>query len=373
MMLDTLAALLKRAPMTWDRLACEPNAFLDACRDEEVSGLVYHHLRDAPAFATWPRVVRDALGDASRAAVARELVVQREIRRVVDALGARGISPVLLKGTALAYTVYPHPSLRPRSDTDLLVRRTDTEAVRESLAALGYTPSLLCDGEWLFRQFEWAREDEFGVSHALDVHWAISTQAAFADVLTYDELAARAAPAAALGASARVPATVDALLLALIHPVMHHQNQRRLLWAYDVHLLAETLDALGFQEFAAWATAKRVAAVCAEGLRAAREWFGGPVPRDVVDQLAAVSRIEQPTAAYLAPARTWKDETTAHLRGLPRWRDRLRLLKEIAVPAPAYMLRAYGVGGSGLGKTLLPALYLHRSVRGMWRVISGRK
>src|SRR3990172_8775630 len=373
MILDTLAALLRRASMTWDRVACEPHTFLDACREEEVSGLLYHHLRGAPAFATWPRTVRETLADASRAAVARELLVQREVRRVLDALGAHDVHPVLLKGTALAYTVYPHPSLRPRSDTDLLVRRTDTEAVRASLAALGYTPSLLCDGEWLFRQFEWAREDEFGVSHALDVHWAISTQAAFTEVLTYDELAARAVEAPALGASARVPATVDALLLALIHPVMHHQNQRRLLWAYDVHLLAETLDARAFQEFAAWATAKRVAAVCAQGLRAARAWFGTEIPSGVLQRLDGAPPGEQPTAAYLAVERSWARETVANLRGLARWQDRLRLLREIALPSPAYMRQAYGLDGSGPGLVLLPALYLHRGMRGMWRVISGRK
>ena len=373
MSLDTLAALLGRGPMTWDQVECDPNTFLDACHDEEVSGLIYHRLRDTPAFASWPRSVRDALGDASRAAVARELLVQREIRRVLGAVDARGVHPVLFKGTALAYTLYPHPSLRPRSDTDLLVDRADTGAVQETLAALGYTPSLLCDGELLFRQFEWVREDEFGVTHALDVHWAISTQAAFAGVVTYEELEARAAQVPALGASARVPATVDALLLALIHPVMHHQNQRRLLWAYDVHLLAHALDPRAFRELVDRAVDKRIAAVCAQGLRGAQVWFGTVIPRDLVDHLAAAPLGEQPTAAYLTPARTWSSETAANLRGLARWGDRLRLLKEIAVPPRAYMLRAYGVGGSGLGRVLLPALYLHRGVRGVWRVISGRK
>jgi hypothetical protein len=37
------------------------------------------------------------------------------------------------------------------------------------------------------------------------------------------------------------------------------------------------------------------------------------------------------------------------------------------------MLRAYGVGDTRLGRTLLPALYLHRGVRGVLRVITGRK
>lgn len=369
----TLTALLRGEPLTWDRVGCAPNAFLEACRAEDALGLIHHHLRETPEFASWPASVREALTEASRAAVARDLLVQRELTRVLDTLGARGVHPVLFKGSALAYTLYPHPSLRPRSDTDLLIREFDAGTVKVTMTAIGYAPSLLCDGELLFRQFEFAREDDFGVTHACDFHQAISTQAAFAGVLTYDELARRAQPAPALGGHARVPAILDALLLALIHPVMHHKNEQRLLWAYDVHLLAQALDPRGFRELVSQATHKGIAAVCAHGLQVAQDWFGTAVPRAVLDRLAAAPAGEQPTAAYLAPARSWANETAANLRGLPRWSDRLRLLREIALPSPAYMLQAYDVGGSGMGKALLPALYLHRGVRGLWRVMSGRK
>ncbi len=370
---DTLATLLRGKPLAWDRVGCDPSAFLEACRTEETWGLVYHRMRETPEFSSWPAVVREALEGASRTAVARELLVQRELTRVLDTLGAQSVHPVLFKGSALAYTLYPHPSLRSRSDTDLLIREADTHAVRETLRALGYTPSLLCDGELLFRQFELVRDDEFGVSHALDFHWAISTQAVFADVFIYQELSAQAVPVPPLGPNARAPATVDALLLALIHPAMHHKNEQRLLWVYDVHLLAKALDPGGFNELVNRATPKGIAAVCAHGLRVSRDCFGTAIPPGVLDRLAAAPVSEQPSAAYLAPARSWANETASNLRGLPRWSDRLRLLKEIALPSPRYMLQAYGVGDSGLGKALLPALYLHRGVRGVWRVMSGRK
>jgi hypothetical protein len=43
----------------------------------------------------------------------------------------------------------------------------------------------------------------------------------------------------------------------------------------------------------------------------------------------------------------------------------------VVLPDPGYVLRLYGV--SGLGSMLLPALYLHRIVRGLWKVGSGGK
>jgi hypothetical protein len=370
---DLLAVILREGPLTWDALGCEERAFLNAARAEEVCPLVYHRQRDAPEFASWPQDVRQALEHEARAAVARELLVQHETVRVLEALDSRGVHPLLFKGTALAYTRYPHPSLRSRSDTDLLIREPDRDTVRDALKPLGYAPSLLCDGEVLFRQFEMARDDDFGVSHALDVHWAVSTQAAFAGVLTYDEMSSRASPAKALGEHARVPATVDSLLLALIHPAMHHQNERRLLWDYDVRLLVDAMDAAGFEELVRCAVRARVAAVCAHGLRAAGDRLGAPVPPGVLDQLAAAPLQDQPTAEYLEAHRSWARETAATLRALPGWRERLQLLWEVALPSPGYMLRAYGVGNTRLGRTLLPALYLHRGVRGVLRVISGRK
>lgn len=370
---DLLARILRDGPLSWGALGCDEQGFLDAARAEEAGPLIYHHQRNAAAFASWPHPVRTALEGAARAAAVRELLVQAELVRVLDVLDRHGIHPLLFKGTALAYTHYPHPSLRSRSDTDLLIPEADRGRVQDALRDVGYAASLMCDGDLLFRQFELARDDDFGVSHALDFHWAISTQAAFAAVLTYDEMSARALGVPALGPHARVPAPVDALLLALIHPAMHHQNRQRLLWAYDVRLLVRALDLGGMQELVHRAEEKGVAAICAHGLRAARDRLGVPVPGEVIERLAAVPVEQQPTAGYLTPGRSWARETAASLRGLTRWRDRLRLLREIALPSPGYMLRAYGLGDGGMARSLLPALYLHRGVRGALRVVSGRK
>ena len=45
----------------------------------------------------------------------------------------------LLKGVSLAYGLYRSPSLRPRADTDLLVRDSDLRSVARILMELGYS------------------------------------------------------------------------------------------------------------------------------------------------------------------------------------------------------------------------------------------
>jgi hypothetical protein len=316
--------------------------------------------------------VLDGLASDARARAAQDLLRRTEINRVLHALASAGIPVVLLKGTPLAYSVYPMPSARPRVDTDLLVPRHQVDRLRQTMAGMGYEAPLFCDGDLLFCQFPLQRTDAFGVVHRFDCHWRISTQSVFADVLTFDEVTPRSIPVPALGAHARTLAPVDALLLACVHPVMHHRNAESLLWLFDVHLLASALSNEEFARFTERAITKKVSAICAQQLRVAASTFASPIPDTVIRELTAAGGSEA-SAAYLERGRGWADELMASLRGLPRWRDRARLLREVALPTAAYMRRAYGFEHRWVGAALLPGLYLHRLVAGGWKIVTGEK
>ena len=369
---DGLAAVLRGERVSWRSLAVEPAAFLAGCAEEDLTGLVQHQVAGWPSV-DWPPGICEELTREARAGAVREALRRREVVAVLDALAARDVYPILLKGTPLAYTVYEDASLRARSDTDLLVPQARTDAVRRVMTGLGYTATNYSDGDLLFRQFEFAREDAFGVAHAFDFHWKISTESAFADLLSYDELAGEAVPVPALGPRARAAGAVHALLLACVHPVMHHRNVERLLWLQDVRLLVSrlSLDELG--RFAGLATRKSVAAICAHELALARSRLGAAVPGWVMAILTAPGQVPERSASYLEPGRRWSDELLSNVRGLPRWADRLRLLREVAFPASGYMLRAYRLDGVTAAGALLPALYIHRGVRGLWKVLRNRK
>src|SRR5262249_47675622 len=154
----------------------------------------------------------------------------------------------------------------------------------------------------------------FGTIHRFDCHWKISTQPVFAEALTFDEVVGRTIPLPALGAHARTLSPVDALLLAAIHPVMHHRNADVLIWIYDIHLLASALAEDDWERFAELAIVKKMSAVCAQQLRIAHEAFGTPIPEHAIARLS-VDRGE-PSAAYLRRDRQWIDELVSSLRGL---------------------------------------------------------
>ena len=101
-----------------------------------------------------------------------------------------------------------------------------------------------------------------------------------------------------------------------------------------------------------------------------RARFGTPVPAELTGRLPHMTNTE-PTAAYLRPARRWDEELVSNVRALPRPLDRLRLLREVVLPNPGYVLRLYGA--SGTKSVLLPVLYVHRVLHGLWKVMTGRK
>ena len=111
----------------------------------------------------------------------------------------------------------------------------------------------------------------------------------FRNVVTYRDASVRAQPVPRLGLDAITLGKVDALLLACVHPVMHHRGEPRALWLYDIHLLAGTLSAEEVEAFAARARHAAVAVVCAQQLRLAQTVFATPVPDGLLERLGEAS------------------------------------------------------------------------------------
>jgi Uncharacterised nucleotidyltransferase len=362
-----LVPLLEGQPAQWASLSMEPAEFLACCKQEELEGLVFHRI----AYRTdWPDTVRTELAAAVRAAAARELARGAEICGVLDAMAARGIQPLVMKGAALAYSVYPFPAARPSNDTDLLVREQEVDEARRVMQDRGYRETPQCSE--LFSQFEVQKADRLGVAHVFDIHWNISAHPVFATALTYDELVERAVPVPLLGRHALAFGLVDALLLACIHPVMHHQNVERLLWLDDVHLLASKCSSADLDQFVDLARRKRMAAVSAHSLQRAQQVFRTRIPPSVYLKLAAVEACET-SAEYLQPNRRWHQELASSVRVLTGWKERAALVRKVLFPSAHYMRGVYGVSDAPLGTLLLPALYVHRNLHGVWKILLGKK
>jgi hypothetical protein len=268
---------------------------------------------------------------------------------------------LLLKGAHLAFTLYPSPDRRPRLDTDLLIRKSDRDGLKRCLAALGYEPVPHVTGEVAFTQFQYRRIDESGAAHTLDIHWRIAIPKVFADRLTYDDLMRDSVLIPGLGPHARAPSAPLALVVACLHRTAHHGTATRLLWLYDIHLLAAALSGPGWDLVVQRARSCGLAPVVSAGLEHATAMLGTPVPPPVLDGLQAAARGTDPDVlVFLQGTPPMMRVAMSDWRRIAGARDRLRFLLEHLFPPASYMRHRYGVSS----RLALPFLYAHRAMTG---------
>jgi hypothetical protein len=373
-----VCAVLRGEKPTWDG-GGDPAAirgFLGASRYHGVLPLLGQALAPDGVDPAWPQEIRSACATATRRQAMHELAQRVEMIRVLDALAAAGIAPLVLKGTALAHTHYPSPALRPRADTDLLMPPDRRRETAQALAALGYTKGEGAEGEFVTTQASWSRTDGLGATHHLDVHWRVNNSPVLARALGYAELVARAVALPALGPNARALAPVDALLLACIHRAGHanapyhvdgdgHLGGDRLIWLYDIHLLVTRMTDAELDEFAALASTKRITAICLDALQRTAACFATPVPARIVAVLTAAGPAEA-SAHFLSGGRM--RQMAADFLAFPRWSDRAHWVKELAFPPAGYMRSKY----PDAPHAWLPILYARRGVAGVARLIFSR-
>jgi hypothetical protein len=340
---------------------CALDGFWHAAADHRVLPLIAERiaLRDDV-----PDALRAAFHATANEAAITDLLRESELRRLLDELARAGVRALLLKGSQLAYSHYARSDLRPRVDSDLLIRLDDLPVVQNVLGRLGYeAKDGQLSGSLVIAQALYVKRSRGRLLHAVDVHWKVSSPQVFAEMLSYRELSERAMPLPALGPSARGLSSVDALLVACIHRIAHHLDSDRLIWLYDIKLIAERLNATEWQAFLALAADRKVAAVCLHSLRRTDTLFPGTTPAWVWDAARAATGTDvELSAGYLTP-RPQAHLMLDDLRALPTWRDRGRLIRQHVFPPASFMRRTYAPES----RAPLPVLYGLRFIRGATR------
>lgn len=361
--LDLLSTVLRGdAPRAsaWD--AVDRRDLLAVAEAQGVLPLIADHLGVAP----WaPAAIRTALAPRLASAAALDAVQEVDLAGLLAALAAAHVDAILFKGAALAYTHYRQPHLRPRLDTDLLVPPEQREAARRVLQAEGYGLAAQVEGDLVMYQETYVRSRPGRPAHTVDLHWRLANPQRFGQVFTHADLARRAVPVPALHPAARVPRAADALVLACVHRVVHHAATERLIWLFDVHVLAASLGAADWREVEATAIARGVAPFCLSGLRLTAARFGTRVPETVLSRLSAAERsgADREAARLIGPPRRHVSQIVADLRALPGWSARCRLMSQHLFPSARYMRRTYAPAS----RLPLPVLYVRRAWHGARR------
>lgn len=221
------------------------------------------------------------------AALVQGLFFRPHLAALLQASAAAGLGLIVLKGAALAETLYPRPGLRPFGDLDVLVCSDDAPRVRALLEDLGYIVgpavwnALLCGAD---TQANFFKHTERGVV-VVELHTDLLSNGFFRGHISLDAdgFWSRARPARLADTDALVLGPEDQLLHLCLHLAGHYflapQSLR------DIDLLCRT-DTLDWPLFTRLAADAQAAPLSFAALSTAETILETPVPATVLSALA---------------------------------------------------------------------------------------
>ena len=366
---DLICAVLRGESRSW------PSAFGDESAEIFLRRAAYHGvfalLHERSALSAWPSGIRAPVHEHTIAQAFWELRHENILCEVLTTLCAKGVEPVLFKGTALAYDLYANPVWRARGDTDMIVAIGDSSRTVDALVSLGFRRGDSAGGELASYQECYIFTAQDGSIHTIDLHRRINNSQFLSHLFSYGELRDKAVALPRLWKGALAASTEHALLLACMHKATHrhapyyvdgaaHYGGDRLIWLYDIYLLARSFTPENWEEVVRLASAKGLCATTLDGIERATARFGQCCPDEVRRQLA---RTGEPVALYLGAGRlrqSWID-----FCAIEGGSNRLRYAREVVLPPSEYMRAKYGK----THPALLPLQYAHRALMGAMKLL----
>ncbi len=290
--------------------------------------------------ALFDKTLKTELSKRKPLLVANEVLKHKELLSLFKAFQTAGLDKyVIFKGTALAYSCYEKPWQRPRSDTDIFISKEELDLFASVFERQGYQKLFATSGEYISYQTTFGKHLTPNSTLNLDVHWRISNRQCLTHAFSIDELLLGGTTLDSFAHTAVIPSTINSLLICCLHRLGHHNNEERLAWLYDIHLLASGLGDTDWATFIASARDKKLARLCADGLTCSVEYFHTNIPDDTVAKLNASPLTDEPSSALLKrglPA--WK-LLLIDLKAISTYKNKLKFLFEMAFPPPSYILK----------------------------------
>jgi hypothetical protein len=128
---DARLASVLRSPIRWEKVLWRAEAL-------RTIPLLWYHMNRLDAAEDVPHEVAGYLDAWSRISRVRSTLMFNELRALTQILDTSGVAYFLLKGSALAPTLYPDPLLRPMFDLDVMVHPEHVGRVRRLLRDRGF-------------------------------------------------------------------------------------------------------------------------------------------------------------------------------------------------------------------------------------------
>jgi hypothetical protein len=264
------------------------DALLAAARLHHLLPLLYERLKGLNGDRI-PAAVMAQLQGAYYANLLRNRRLGAELAEVIGALCREGVEAIVLKGGALAWTVYANPALRPMADLDLMIPPGEMERASTVLQSLGFhlCSSMPAHQVPFLQRFggglEWQRTRGTKITY-LEMKHNLAGVVWFRTAYSVqpEDLWETVRSLTLDGTEARQLSTEDTLIHLCLHPPLSHAYASPLSGYVDMdRVVAAAEGALSWPRLIERAERFRVKAAVYHGLQCAQRLLGTPVPPEV--------------------------------------------------------------------------------------------
>lgn len=272
-----------------------------------VAPFLWYTLHTALDCPQLPPGIQETLRANYYTAAAHFMRREHELKEVLQTLASAGVPVVLLKGAAVAYSVYPNPVLRTMGDVDLWIPHAQLVPARQALHAIGYTVRSQEDHRPQALQDALAGEtrmmrDRPGAG-LVELHWNLYPGEWLRHTTCIDEAKIWARSVPIEGMNMRRPTGEDLVLHASVHLAVNHQMSIGVMRTMlDIALARRTCD-IDWEALAHRAKEWKVATAVWLVLSLVSEFFGDPEARLPLRTIAP-SRFRQRALRWFVPGIT---------------------------------------------------------------------
>jgi Uncharacterised nucleotidyltransferase len=321
--------------------------FIIQLEENGMAGSFYDSMKKFDFDISIPPEIYLSLECSYRRNQVSNIILREELRSALNLLNEAGIQAIVLKGAALSELVYGDIGLRPMSDVDLLVRRTDAEHAEALFINEGYRraviPEVRPGFDRLFR-VDTPLQAKPPSNCVIEIHWYLSGPLFVSRYVDHTAIWQRAVPVSIVGQPAYTLDPEDWVLHLTAHAFFTHRSIR-LQNILDLDRLIRYLGSgLDWGKLIEIGRAFHWLPAVAALLPPCIELLDTPIPQEVIQEAKSyrISRMEHRLLAWwLTPGRPNRQHVFPDWAILPGIMPRLRVIWSFLFPGREFMEAQY--------------------------------
>lgn len=243
LLLYVISLLKNETPQSPDSTLADWYNLITILNYHNLIPLIYYQILQIPLELKPPKEIVDILRIKFLESRVNSLSVESQLKEIINAFNNGGISPIVLKGSAFARTLYPDPATRPHMDIDLFVLPKDMARSRTIMERIGYVSDqkVFDISHILYNEELMIKQNITKKYLVVELHWHLSQYPLFNNTIIENKLYNELLEEKYNTFSFYTLNPIDTILYLSMHMGYGHTNDIRLIWVYDVYLICKHL------------------------------------------------------------------------------------------------------------------------------------